>query len=337
MVIQHDIANAPYEGLAALQAYLARADGVMTDLEGALAGPGSGPAVRDTIFDHSAGPEVLASLSALSVNLVALSNNHAFDLGSGGIKSTIAALDARHMQHAGAGATLAQAAAPTYLATPHGRIGMVAMAAGKIAEGGRATDTQPGVFEIRRNADGSFNTDDQARAFAAIKQATAQADLVIAYHHNHWWDDDQTRPPPWLRQFSRQLIDAGAHAFVGHGAPNMQGIELYRDRPVIYNPGSLVFQTRTEVGRYPPEAWMSFIADLTFDRDGWRGFEIVPVQLNEVSADPSRPIETRGRPHLATGAEAARILAVLKSRSEALGTSLEISDGRARIALRRSA
>ncbi|WP_044559894.1 CapA family protein, partial [Azospirillum sp. B4] len=280
-LLQADVAARPYAGFADVAARLATADVVFTQLESALAGPGAGPPTRDAELEHAATPDVLRTLRALSVNLVATAGNHAFDLGTGGVLATLAALDAAGLAHAGTGVNRAAAAAPAIMATPAGRVALVAMAAGKIREGGAATGDRAGVNEIRRRPDGTFDPADEALTLAAITQAAATADLVVAYHHNHYWADDPTATPDWLAAWARRCVDAGAHVFVGHGHPALQGIALHRGRPLLYDLGCLFFQTRTPVGRYPAEAWRSVLAEMVF-RDGvLQGLTLVPLALNE--------------------------------------------------------
>ncbi|MDE1150036.1 MAG: CapA family protein [Azospirillaceae bacterium] len=327
-LLRADVAARPYDGFAALAARLRSADVVFTELETALDGPGAGPPQRDAELEHASGPAVLATLRALSVNLVATAGNHAFDLGTGGILSTLAALDAAGLAHAGTGVDRAAAVTPAVVATPAGRVALVAMAAGKVREGGAALDGRPGVNEIRRNADGSFNAEDEVLVLSAIARAAGRADIVLAYHHNHYWADDPTATPPWLAAWARRCVDAGAHAFIGHGHPALQGVELYRGRPLLYDLGGLFFQTRTPPGHYPPEAWQSVLAEMTF-RDGrLAALDLVPLALNEMP-DTSGDPDSRGLPRLASGDEAAAILDRVIAKSAAFGTRLVRTGDRA--------
>src|SRR5437879_12080210 len=63
-------------------------------------------------------PEALDALQALGFNLLALSDNHSFDLKVPGIQNTLREVKSRNLAHAGIGNTLEEAAAPGYLHTP---------------------------------------------------------------------------------------------------------------------------------------------------------------------------------------------------------------------------
>jgi poly-gamma-glutamate synthesis protein (capsule biosynthesis protein) len=48
------------------------------------------------------------------------------------------------------------------------------------------------------------------------------------------------RPSAGFQAFARRVIDAGADLFWGHSAHILQGIEIYRGAPIIYDAGDFV-------------------------------------------------------------------------------------------------
>ncbi len=319
-LLQHELSA--YPGFAELTQRLRGADVVFSELETVIEGAGTQGPTRDLETLHAAPAGVLDTLRALSVNLLAVSSNHAFDLGTGGILSTLTALDAAKVAHAGTGRDLAAASAPVFLDVPAGRVALVSMATGKIRPGGAAANGHPGVNELRQQ-DGVLDADDTARILASIEQAARGADLVIAYHHNHDWNEaDPALPPRWLEDWARRCTDRGAHLFVGHGFPSLAGVELRDGRVILYDLASLFFQTRTKAGRYPDAAWESAIADLRFDGGTCSALEFVPLVLNE-RGDAPDPFATRGRPSIAHGNDATRILDRIVAASSSYGTRFE--------------
>jgi poly-gamma-glutamate synthesis protein (capsule biosynthesis protein) len=107
---------------------------------------------------------------------------------------------------------------------------------------------------LRRDANGILDAADVARITAAIAEAAAHADIVLAYHYNHFFEEGGRRTPQWQRQFARQCVDAGASLYISHGAPRLHGIELYRGRPLFYDLGNLGFR-RHEEGFYDDAVW----------------------------------------------------------------------------------
>jgi poly-gamma-glutamate synthesis protein (capsule biosynthesis protein) len=145
-------------------------------------------------------PGALDALKALGFNLLALSDNHSFDLKVAGIQNTLREVKSRNIAHAGIGNNLQEATAPGYLKTPKGTIALIGMASGLVAEGGAATANQPGVNELRIEAGGKLNesttllppepgnapnAEDKQRILQSIREARQHADIVIVYEHNH--------------------------------------------------------------------------------------------------------------------------------------------------------
>ncbi|ALL13197.1 CapA family protein [Caulobacter henricii] len=326
-LIEHDVLAGSWPGRLDLAARLASADAGFTNLETVIRGPRAGAPTRELLTLHAAGPEVIETLKAMNVTLAATANNHAFDLGTGGILDTLAALRAAGLPSAGTGNDLAGATAPAYHQTPHGTVALVACATGKVREGGAATPTRPGVNEVRRDASGQVAAADATRVLDALSDAARRADVVIAYQHNHDWEPDMARVPDWQRVFARRCVDAGASVFVGHGAPLLQGMEVYRGAPVIYGLGNFIFQTEKPPGAYPPEAWEGVLVECEFSARRCRSVRLVPIRLNEIGRAGPDDLATRGMPSLASGSQALAILDRIADRSLALGGRLLIGDG----------
>jgi poly-gamma-glutamate synthesis protein (capsule biosynthesis protein) len=328
-LMTHPVCALPYEGLDAVIAALRGAPAVFTDLEVAIQTPRSGAPTRDNEFLHLAPVSVLGCLREMGFNLLALANNHAWDLGTDGLVATREEVAAAGFGFAGTGRDLGEAAAPGFVPAP-GRIALVAMATGKIREGASATGDRPGVNELRM-ADGALVEEDVLRNLRSIGEARNSADYVIACLHNHQWGEDMRTTKDWAREFARRCVDAGAAVFASHGAPLLHGVEFHRGRPLLHGLGSLVFQSRTRPGHYPPEVWESAIVHCDFDGDRLAGMQVVPVALNEIADDPGHSPATRGRPRIAAGNQRERILARLARLSAGLGSGLDIDPATGRV------
>ncbi len=245
-----------------------------------------------------------------------------WDLGTGGIVGVLAELEARGFTHAGAGADLTAAAAPAFRRTASRTIGLVAAASGRIRDGAAATAARVGVNEIGC-VEGVLDAPDLTRTLAAIAAAAEQADVVIAYHDNHVLEAGGRQTPPWQRALARQCIDAGASLYVSHGAPRLHGIEIYRERPIFYDLGNLIFQTATEDGFYDDEVWQSLVAECRFVAGRFREMILTSLQLNSRGIGGSGDLATRGRPSIARGANARAILDRLTGLSRRFGTVVE--------------
>lgn len=209
-LIEHDLSPTLWPSRPQIAAHLSAFDVCFTNFETVILGPHAQPPTREALTLHTAKTEVFETLKALKINLLATSNNHAFDLGSGGIADTVAALRAAKLTFAGSGSNLKQAAAPGILKTAGGSVALVAFATGKVREGGAATNERPGVNELRRTAAGTPLEEDANRILQAIADARQLASIVIAYQHNHDWEPVEVQVPEWQRAFARRCVDAGA-------------------------------------------------------------------------------------------------------------------------------
>lgn len=327
-LMEYPLCREPYAGFADIVAEIQRGDVAFTDLEVAIRTPASGKPTRDNGFLHAASPDVLDCLRDMGFDLLALSNNHAWDLGTAGVLATRDAVTAAGFAAAGTGENLAAASAAG-IWRRHGGVALVAAASGKLHDGAAATADRAGVNELRLGSDDVVDADDRDRILASIAAAARASGHVIAYLHNHQWGDDMARTRQWVRQFARDCVTAGASVFASHGAPLLHGIEIYQGKPLLHGLGSLVFHSRTEMGYYPAEVWQSAIVQLAFDDGELVQLEAVPVSLNERGDDAARALQTRGRPRIASGIEADAILARLLRLSAELGTRLRIDGNRA--------
>jgi poly-gamma-glutamate synthesis protein (capsule biosynthesis protein) len=328
-LITHDLRRHPWPGLAPIVRRLREHDVCFSDLEVVLRGARAGAPTRDPAGVHAADAAVLDCLGEMGINLLATSNNHAFDLGTGGIIDTMEALRARGMVFAGTGMTLAEAAAPAILESGARRVALVSAAAGMIREGGAATASRAGVNEIRKGSPDGLDPTDVDRVLESIRVARRLADVVIAYLHNHLWEDEVSRTAAWQRDFARKTIDAGASVFVAHGPPLLHGIEMYRGTPLFHGLGSFIFQTRKAPDAYGPRNWRSLIAECRFRDGAFVDADLLPLGLASLGERGSSDFETRGRPTLAEGGEAAAILVQLAEQSALLGYRLRVRGERA--------
>jgi poly-gamma-glutamate synthesis protein (capsule biosynthesis protein) len=272
-----------------------KGDVIFTNYEGAVAEPGQpNEAAPQQGAETLAPPVTLDALKALGFNLLSLANNHSWDLRVPGIQNTIREVSRLNLAHAGTGNMMEEAAAPGYLRTPKGTVALVAMASGLIPQGGSATATRPGVNELRVEAGNKPNEEDARRILQGIEDASKRADLVIVYQHNHVFDKpfgtifaeelpDRLVPPDWIKKWTHAEVDAGADIVVLHGAPVVQGVEIYHNRPIFYDLGNFIFNLpSTNSGLEEPIIWESVVASVEFQGKSLQSIEFRPVVLNKI-------------------------------------------------------
>jgi len=97
--------------------------------------------------------------------------------------------------------------------------------------------------------------DDVDGNLRSIRNAKRQADYVLVHLHNHEWDPEKglDTPPKFVPPFAHACIDAGADVFVAQGSHSpLRGIEVYKNRPIFYDPGDFFGMSNT-VTRLPSD------------------------------------------------------------------------------------
>ena len=365
-MIRSDLRQSAPQTLAGIRPLL-QGDVIFTNLEGAIAEPGQSVAQGRGFL---APPEVLDALQSLGFNLLALSDNHAFDLGVTGIENTLRETQQRGIVCAGIGENVLQAAAPGYLHTAHGTVALVASASGLIGPTASATADRPGVNELRVHAGDQLNEAtedlpdaaanrpdamDASRILRNIREAKHHASLVVVYQHNHVFEHhafstiftegmaERLAPADWLRRWTHAEVDAGADVVVMHGAPLLHGVEIYHGRPIFYDLGNFIYNvppTLTYIEE--PMSWESAIATIQFVDGKLVKIQLRPVVLNENGEGQpdvhseytdNQFLDTRGLPAPALGVRAGYILARMASLSQAYGTVMRVHGDTADIEL----
>jgi len=348
--------------VVANMAPLLKGDVVFTNFEATVAERGQPNDLVSRQGNSLAPPEAMDALKDMGFNLFALSNNHSWDLKVPGIENAIQEANRRNIVHAGTGATVNEAAAPGYLQTPRGTVALVAMASGLIPAGGAARATTPGVNELRVDTDNKPNNEDSERILTSIRRASGQGAVVIVYQHNHIYDKDfgtifaeelpeRLRPPDWVQKWAHTEVDAGADIVVMHGAPLVQGVEIYHGHPIFFDLGNFIFNLPlTEAtSLLEPIVWESVVATVELRGKHLQSVEFRAIALNQMGhgqpdsednhpyslPDFPRPfIATRGLPAPASIEKAGYILARLADASRPFGTDVLVTGDTAHVLLK---
>ena len=182
-------------------------------------------------------PANLPCLTAAGIDCCVLANNHVMDWGCKGLTETLDSLHRAGIVTAGAGRDAAEAAAPAVLEMPgKGRVLVFAwgMEDSGVPREWAAGANRPGI---------NFLSDLSARSLEAIarqvRAAKQAGDLTVASLHwgGNWGFDVSAQQ----RDFAHRLIDAaGVDVVHGHSSHHVKGIEVYRNKPIIYGCGDFL-------------------------------------------------------------------------------------------------
>ena len=194
-----------------------------------------GSALNGKQYTFRAKPERLSIYHEMGVDLVTLANNHVYDFGRDAFLDMLDAFDKENIPRIGAGRNSEEARKPYYFIINGYKFAFVnATRAEKYIMTPEAGEDSPGVFRCY----------DPTNMVNLIKSVKEESDYVIAIIHfgkegSHDLEDEQVSS-------AKKYIDAGASAVVGHHAHVLQGVEIYNEKPIIYNLGDFIFNANTE-------------------------------------------------------------------------------------------
>jgi poly-gamma-glutamate capsule biosynthesis protein CapA/YwtB (metallophosphatase superfamily) len=182
-------------------------------------------------------PGNIDSLITAKVDYCSLANNHVLDWGYAGLAETYDTLQNAHIRYAGAGLDLQEAAAPAVMAV-EGKGRVIVFSYGLETSGipasWAASGERPGVNLLE-------NLSDQAIQLIKAKVAAVKQDGDIVITSIHWGGNWGYQIPPEQSAFAHELIDeAGVDVVHGHSSHHVKGIEVYKDKAIIYGSGDFL-------------------------------------------------------------------------------------------------
>ncbi|ANA39074.1 MULTISPECIES: CapA family protein [Geobacter] len=281
---------------AATAAELRRSDLVVGNLEAPLTE--GGREFRAKRFRFKASPAAAAALKRAGFSVMTLANNHMMDFGAEGLSDTIRHLNRNGIAFAGAGSSIADARREASVAVRGQTVAFLAYSLTQpiefFAAAGRP-GTAPGYA-------GHYPAD--------IRRVRSSADHVVVSFH--WGQERAALPSPHQIEAAHRAIDAGADVVIGHHPHVLQGIEIYRGKPIFYSLGNFAFGSRS------PSADRSIIARVTLGK-GPPVVEVIP--LNVLFR------EVRFQPTILTGRRAADVVDRLNRLSAPFGTVVTSTAG----------
>jgi poly-gamma-glutamate synthesis protein (capsule biosynthesis protein) len=264
-------------------------------------------------INYKMNPDNVACIKAAAVDCCVLANNHVLDWGADGLRETLSTLEREGIRMAGAGIDLDRAAAPAIIDLANGRRVLVfgfGVDTSGIPREWAADSSRPGVNLL---SDLSVATAGAvAERIVALRQP---GDLVVA--SIHWGSNWGYQVDNEQRRFAHALIDAGACDLLhGHSSHHARGIEIYRDRPILYGCGDFITDYEGIEGYEQFRGDLSIAYLPRFGEDG---------TLSELAL---RPYQMRKfRLQRANQADTAWLQSTLDRESALFGTHVALKDG----------
>jgi poly-gamma-glutamate synthesis protein (capsule biosynthesis protein) len=182
-------------------------------------------------------PKNLPCLTVAAIDCCVLANNHVMDWGPDGLIETITSLRRAGIQTAGAGRNAREAGEPAVIVVPgKGRVLVFAwgVPSSGVPSSWAADQYHPGI-----NLLSSLTPETVKDISRQVRSMKKPGDVAVA--SLHWGGNWGYAIWPHERAFARQLVDeAGIDIVHGHSSHHVKGIEVYRDRPILYGCGDLL-------------------------------------------------------------------------------------------------
>jgi poly-gamma-glutamate synthesis protein (capsule biosynthesis protein) len=210
-------------------------------------------------FSFRCDPAALPVAHRFGVDVANLANNHGFDQGPEALLDSIGNIRDAGIVPVGAGATAGEADAPAYVDVGGWRIAILGV--------GEVLDPidQVAIGDEPGTAVGH----DFPRALRAIREAEANADLVIVTIH--WGVELDTQPRDYQVEEGHRMIEAGADMIFGHHAHRLQPMEMYRGRPIFWGLGNFVWPN------FSVDGSTTAVAEVTVSPDGGIRGRLLPA------------------------------------------------------------
>lgn len=234
-------------------------------------------------------PENVPCLKAARIDCCVLANNHVLDWGYAGLAETLETLRKAELRPVGAGRDAAEAEAPAIVEVP-GRGRVITLSLGSVTAGippdWAASEDEPGVNLLEATT--------IARIAEAVRRVRRPGDIIVA--SIHWGGNWGYGIPDRQRTFAHRLIDeADVDVIHGHSSHHPRGIEVHRDKPILYGCGDFLNDYEGIGGyeRFRSDLVLMYIAAMDPATRKLVRLEMTPLQirrfrLNRVSREDAR-------------------------------------------------
>lgn len=182
-------------------------------------------------------PKNIPCITSAGIDCCVLANNHVLDWGRKGLKETLTTLRDANIKTAGAGHNSEQAGAPVVMEL--GEKGRVLVFSFGMESSGIPWEWAAKVDQGGVNLLPDLSTKTIQRVAEDVQAVKRAGDIVVA--SIHWGGNWGYEIPPEYTRFAHELIDsAGVDIIHGHSSHHAKGIEVYKDKPIIYGCGDFL-------------------------------------------------------------------------------------------------
>lgn len=250
------------------------------------------------VFNFKAKPQRVEVLQRAHIQVANLANNHSLDYGVNGLLETLEVLKKANIHTVGAGDDIDSARASVILDINDINIGILGF-----------TDNEPSWLAANNSPGTNYITIDEEGLqilSAEIEKLRSKVNFIILTIH--WGPNMRERPPAYFKSFAHQAIEAGVDIFHGHSAHIFQGIEIYKDKLIIYDSGDFVDDYYVDPALRND---CSFFFTVQVSKQGIQSITLLPVLISNCQVN------------LSTSKDREQTISRMQKLSEELGTQFE--------------
>lgn len=214
-------------------------------------------------FNFRSDPENVGAMKRAGMDVVSLANNHTLDYGYDGLKDTIDYLNAGDIKLVGAGEDTKEASKALIIEKEETKIGVLGYSRVAPDVGWWPTDDKAGVASAYdKHLD---------QVLENIEETKKEVDLLIIMVH--WGKELHEMPREDEVRAAKKMIDMGADVIAGHHPHVLQGIEIYKGKPIFYSLGNFIFGSRSNL------SGNTMIAQVNFNHKDIESIDIIPFHI----------------------------------------------------------
>ncbi|NMB06830.1 MAG: CapA family protein [Tissierellia bacterium] len=182
-------------------------------------------------FNFKSNPKNLDSMKSAGIDMVTLANNHVLDYSNQGFLDTIDHLKKKEIPYVGGGKNKKEALEGVIIDKKDVKIGVLAFSRVIPDVKWYANNNKAGIV-------GAYDGYTK-EMFKRIEEMKKEVDILILSFH--WGVERSTKPRPQDIKIAKAAIEAGVDIVMGHHPHVLQGLEIYKGKPIFYSLGNFVF------------------------------------------------------------------------------------------------
>ena len=223
-------------------------------------------------------PANIPCITAANVNYCSLANNHILDWGYAGLAETKKTLDKAGIKSAGAGGNIDEAETPAVMEI-RGKGRVIVFSLGSESSGIPPTWTAskrlPGVNIFNETLETMIPTIREK-----VEETKRKDDFAVA--SIHWGPNWEYGIPRERQRLAHRLIDeSGFDLIHGHSSHHVKGIEVYRDKLILYGCGDFLNDYEGIGGHelFRDDLGLMYFARVQLGKGNVLSLEMTPTQI----------------------------------------------------------